>query len=540
MQIVSLILFESTPLNDVYRRSYKTHIDNHSLNALMDITEGGKRLSQQGVSQVAASIVRPSAETEGVANIVNGWGTARYRFILETIETTMTGNEVSGYYIGHTNYADGAVIRKGGGHILVDGQLQFFVNSVHKFKSKIVRTNGAQGRFITAEEGNQILYGGATIANVVNGAPNEWKIRPSEVYRARENVNQLMNSVYDGHIQHDFTGSLRLGAEASSRRNNAPGTYLFDTLNAFKQASDNIKTYGGDENSMISEAITFCRDGSTYNDPFFSVMRDFTNSLQSRGQFSYDQLCKAAPYANDILKLVSNRDRSLQLQNNGNLSNQQGGLFTNTWHAGNTAYWNSADNETVAAQLLVNAVPTILLESLGSNIRFTITNMTSSGLVETQPISCDTIAPQYVDRITVSERVMARVKNELWNTITMNGEMAAVVTVDADIFGDTMVTISLNGQPQRTYIMPTFADNAATPILTNSKQHFDTITHDMYRLGDALFGTNFGDGVIRHPQIIAQPQSGLYGVVQQQSTQQIQQLNPGFNPMLNPGINSLY
>lgn len=526
MIIRNLILFATAPLNDVHRRSYKTHMDNQTVSKILEVTQDGTRLTQQGLSQVAAEFIRPSAESEGVANIVNGWGTARYRWLMETEERDITGNVTIGFYIGHTNYCEGAVIRKGGGRLLVDDNLQFFVNSAHKVKQQELRVHGQPITRVIKDDFSQLLYGTTSVANVVNGGVTDWRLRPSDIFKSQEVTSNIMtNPAYNDNIIFDFTGATATGTEASSRRNNTPGTYLFDTLSAFKSGTDAAYSYGGDETNVINEALTHCTDRQVYKDPLFSTLRDFSTSLQAHGQFSYAQLKAAIPYIDDITAVNNNAETArLKMMNGGGNS-----LYGNIWNNTNTEHWGGSDNATIAAQLLVNAVPTILLESLGSELRCTISNMTPTGEFGYQVDTCEPIS-MLVAREDVAERAVPRIINELMKTITLNGMMTIVLTLDCSVYGETMITINLNGEGDRTFVMPTFTDNAASPVVTSNNDRFMQVSNDIYSLGKTLFEAS---------PLKAAQRSIIQTTSHISSTPQMNPINP-INPMIPTGTTSLY
>ena len=524
MIIKRLTLYATAPINDIHIRSYKTHMDNTTVGRIMEATHDGERLSQQGLSQVAAEFVKPSAESEGIAPIINGWKTERYYWLMETEETDIAGNVTLGFYVGHTNYSSGATIRQGGGRLLIDDNLAFFVNSSQKIKRRELRVNGVQSVKTVKDDFSQLLYGSTSVANVINGASTSWRLRPSDIFKSQEVSANIMNDPkYNDHRIFDFTGAVATGTEASSRRNNTPGTYLFDTLNAFKNGLESANSYGGDESNMISEALAHCPDRQTYQDPLFSVLRDFSMTLQSSGQFTYQQLRKAIPYIDEVTIVNNNAEMAKLKAMNSNGNN----LYGNVWNNTNTEHWGGSDNATIAAQLLVNAVPTILLESLGSILRCVITNMTPTGEFiytpsHVQPLSMD------IPREQIAERACQRIINELMGAITLQGALPIVVTIDCSIVGETMVTINLNGEGDRTFVMPTFADNTAAPVITNNQDRFMQVSNDVYNLGKVLFEAQ-PTGYARSP-IITQPQP-MNTIHQTQPTQPINPFQLGANPL---------
>ena len=108
-----------------------------------------------------------------------------------------------------------------------------------------------------------------------------------------------------------------------------------------------------------------------------------------------------------------------------------------------------------------------MLDNLVADARFLITNDTVTGEVVHQKYSCNPINNS-LDRDALLERVIERVKLELIPSISMQNSFKFTVLIDCSIYGDTMVNISLNGGVAVPYVMPTFADNLASPVLTTT------------------------------------------------------------------------
>ena len=489
MQIVKLMLFATQPFNPIYRRAYKTHVTADAMNTLDQVTQGGRNLTKHAISQVASQFVSPSAEAESEAQIVGGWAHPRYRFVMEAIEggpgTPMGSNEVHAYYIGHTDYSEGATILKGGGTVLIDPKLNFYVDSVHRLRAQNFVQNGVQQNRWFADSASQILYGTSTLNDIQRGAPGEYRMRPVDVFRSQETLNQMHLGGYLGsEIKTiDTTGAMIFGGEFSSRANNSPGSYLYDVLDNYQQAINRAETYGSDENQVIREATSACRDKELYQDPFITMMRDnAVMTIQSNGQFSFEQLCRVAPHVDEVTVVFNPHDvaafRQQQALNNP--------FASNVWGAHNTAAWHGSNIETVAATLLANAVPTIMLESLGASIRFNMTNMTADGQIQ-RGLETFTPLTNMVDSVMMANRILDRIQIELIPKVSQNNGWAFALTVDSSVTGETMIHISLNGQEAMTYVMPTFADNAASPVLTQNVQNYQNVTNDIYSVACNLF-----------------------------------------------------
>lgn len=476
MQVLSLALFPVMGLNNLHQRPYKTHISYEGINKLEEATQGGRTISQGAISRVASDLVSPSAEAGNVVGIANGWQEPRFRFVLKILESEHFGSQNIVFYIGHTDRNYDAVSQQG--HIA--DNLQFFINSTHRVRLQSLSINGASTNKIYNVNDNQIIYGKDTLATLEsNGYLSSFILRPYDIYNSQSVAKALGEyDVLDGNVI-DSTGSLLYGAESSQRRNNTPGTYLYDTLKAYQNGISVAQSNGYDEKSIIDEALYKTHGNDVKTDPFFYDMSRYAPNLFRTGQFSWSELVRLFPYVDDVTQVYQNNDIVKAKMQNGGYDNS---LFTNTWHAGNTMHWGGSSNETVAASLIANAFPTIMLENLITDVRIAFTNNTLDGTDSFQILSTPITLDPCIDAVTFMERAMERVRNEIIPQISLSGMFRYNVLVDASVVGETMVSISLNGEPEYVYVMPTFADNMASPIITSSSDHFTNFVNDIYTL----------------------------------------------------------
>lgn len=482
MQILRLMLVRTEPMQDIHRRSYISTVTPQVMNELDQATQGGKYITQTAIGQVASQIIQPSAESEGVAQIVNGWQTPRFRFMMQVLEKTQLGNETyEAWYVGHTDHSEG-LIEKGGGHLLIDNHLQFYVDAVHRVKSQQLMNNGQIFSKQTGIDGSQFIYGNGNLSSIFTPQPNQpmdYKIRPVDVFRSKETMQTMVNQGWitpddfgpaggiSGYNNHANVGTFITGAELSARRNNNPGTFLFDTINNYQKAVNVTEGYMGDESNVVKEAVTMANDGTAYQDQLFTFLRGIVSNIQHTGRFTWGELLQLAPYIDDVTQVVTN-------------TNQQ-----HVWHAGNTNHWRGSDSETIAATLLAHSIPTIMMENLGFSIRFTMTNMTLDGSVVWTPEHFTSVS-QSIDWQILTDRIINRILIELIPKISINNQLPFSLVVDSSIAGDTMINISLNNQQPYVYVMPTFADNAASPVITPDRNKYIQFTDDIYRVASDL------------------------------------------------------
>lgn len=465
MEIISLNLFACKGYQDLYRRSYKAVNNGQTMMLLDNATRGGQALTQTALAGVASQVIAPSAEVEGVANIINGWGTNRYRFIMEVIEYEFTGAKHKAYYVGYTDYCDGATVTLAGNQIRLDPQLQFHITSSHRIKLQNVFVNGQQGVRPIQDSSTQLIFNQG-VADIFTGNNMNYLMRPTDIFNSQSTADSMRRLGILPNSTIDTTGSLATQGNQSNYRNNNPTSYLFDTFKAYQNGYDAVREYGLDDTQFAKEAKAYLKDGEIFYDPFFSRMADVTREIRLRGYFAWNELLKIAPHIDNITQIWNDTSN-------------------NHWHAGNTANWNSALMETVIASLIVNSLPPIMLDNLSADIRFSMHNLTVDGSIAVQVQNYLPISNE-LDSSQLLNRVLERCKLELAPILSANNQRAFNILVDATVFGDVFVSVSIDSQPAINYVQPAFADNMVSPVLTNNLNTYNQFTHDIYHIGSQL------------------------------------------------------
>jgi hypothetical protein len=79
-----------------------------------------------------------------------------------------------------------------------------------------------------------------------------------------------------------------------------------------------------------------------------------------------------------------------------------------------------------------------------------------------------------------------RLKNEVLKGISNNNLITFDLTMQIDLVGETFIRISLNGQPHIDYMMPSFCDALAAPVLTQDGSDLYTMANDLTTLAENI------------------------------------------------------
>ena len=512
IRVLELTLFPTKGYNDIYRRSYNTYIDQNTENQLDEVTQGGTVLNNITVGQIASQVLQPSAQVEQQATIVHGWQTPRYRFILKIEEMGIGGIVNIGFYVGHTEHIEG-VMFNGSQNSYFDPNMMFFVNSVNRVRVNTGSVNNSGIKVLQPEQSQQFIYSNGAIANLQTGNMGMYKMRPQDVFQSQSLLNRLRQDNLLEPNTIDTTGAiLGIGGDISSRSNNDPTNYLTKMLKAYRYANDHNSDYGSDEEDIYQTAGSVVKEQSIYKNPFMNFMSNHSYNIISSGQFSWKELLSLCPHLDQITKVVLPSQTSNQVMHNHGITLNANMLNSaNLWSNENTEHWKGSTNETIAAYMISQALPAMMVEKLIASIRLRITNQTMTGEIQ---YSVDAVSP--IDQIAGLlmprhvEELVDRLKLETLGTITQGGVIPFDCLIDCSVFGDTFIQISINGGPHTPLLMPTFADSAASPVITTSVDNYNKVSNDVVNLARKLIGGNGYQQNVHSGVVVPNQQAPIY------------------------------
>lgn len=458
LQITRFILVETGTYNDMAIRPYQTTVNDQTLNAISEATQGGRRLGASVLAGVAGSIIRPSATAAGAVSIDNGWDTRRFRFLIEAVSRDFNGNENIEYLSGYTDHADTSIQSQA-----IDPNMVLHINNVVRARRVVEQTPfGAQSR-VTVGESSQILTGSynPNFGGVMNSAQT---MRPEDVFGSL-NAQVLGQDAFD--LRNTFAG----GAKKSNRLNGAATSYLSRVLQSHKLAFAKAG-YAEDPTVVMDDAAGMVREGLISTDPFLSMLQRHTG-FQGGTSISYGQLCHMAQ---------GNLDERVQVI-------MSRGVVQQGWQAhqrGSSEHWSGTTSETVFATILSHSVPSIMMDLMLTQVTISITNRTLHGGFESQFLAAPESFAQGMDLSPQLELFNHRLESEVLRDLTQNNMIDISLVLHVDVLGDTMIDISLMGAPTIRYVMPSFCDALMAPVITNNANDVVSLASDISALADTI------------------------------------------------------
>lgn len=471
MQITRFILVETGTYNDMAIRPYQTNINDTTLNAMTEATQGGRRLNASVLAGVAGSIIRPSSMAVGAVSIDNGWDTRRFRFLMEVEFTDFNGGTTVEYVSGYTDHADTSLQSQ-----QLDPRMMLHINNVVKARRVTEHTPMGLVQRTTVAEAAQILTGNYNpqFGGVTNAAQT---MRPEDVFGSI-GAQVLGADAFD--LRNTFAG----GAKKSNRLNGAATTYLSRIMTSHQTAMKQAG-YADDPTVMADNAAGLAREGLIANDPFLSALQRHTN-FQGGTSVAYGQLCAMSPSLDNIAQVIMARGV------------QQVGWQNHL--RGQSEHWTGTTNETVFATILAHSVPSIMMDLMLTQITISVTNRTLDGSFQSQFLAPPESFAQGMDLSPYLDLFNRRFESEVLRDLTQNNMIDISLVLHVDVLGDTVIDIALMGGPETRYVVPSFCDALMAPVITNSAMNVQSLASDISALADALeqsyspenTSTNFG------------------------------------------------
>lgn len=462
-----LVLRESGTYNNQFSRSYEAHLNAQSVNRLSE------QVADKGLSVIKPSLLSGTAsnmfsisatpESNDPIGIQNGWNSQRLLFFMDVM-TTGIGGENTIYYIqGYTDYVGLSLQNK---HL--DPEMVFYINNIMVVKP--LRAYNTPGGMVA----NQSLVSTDHLLYNLQGqnGHNRWAARPEDVYniltgtsfsqRVADNNNGTFPNI------HDKRAMLGSGPKMSRRTNAVPTNYTSDLLNSFIKASNTL-SQETNPIDVYENAVDIVSESLPSYNPFLTALSKHSSSGMVSGAFRW----------RDLLSI----DTSLALPNNERLTVAVSGAtqMRRQHQTGMTAHWNSGNIETKYAATISQAIPALMLECMLYQIAFSSTNLVrvEGTLTGIYTLMTNGTAMHGGQAIREIEMFKHRLETEVLRDISYNNHQKFDIKVEASVFADTWISISIDGGPSYDFVTPTFCDGIISPVLSQNHDKVNELANSV-------------------------------------------------------------
>lgn len=484
-RVVECIFYPAGTHDDIYNRSYTAGTrDRGAIDRFMDATKSGRNISPVSMSRVADEILTLTADVDTTrpVYIPGGFGEARLAFTM-LVETEQVGDTTKYQLI--TGFTDRQDVSHGD-NLAPDTVL--FINNTAAYRSV---SYGGRTRVVT-DDNSYILRG---TENLLGGRRDREDVmhylRPQDVFyhlSAPGLLNQLSSS---GSIGKFDDLRSRSGSEhARTRRSyDSPASYLSSTIRAGlagrrahedrAQSSDNdvdYNNYMGKQGPEDRSADMLESQDSGHNEVFRRLM-DASDFLRTGG-VTVEELEHAIDWRDAEIRIweLGTRRRT-----------NDGGRALNLSQRGESREWHGADDNTMAAEMAVRIVPSLLmLNNIGCAV-VNITNNNWSG-----EVSCVlTGVGAMLERIDISDSqitsVEEQLKYDLGNVVSNNGAFRFGLKVDVTMYGSCLVDVWVDDPDRKDHFSyPVYADCLGSSQVSRDSKAIEDIAGDVTAILDAM------------------------------------------------------
>lgn len=482
MKLGRIIFTKTGTHNDVALRPFMTHMHDANVEgAIIEATRGGSNVSTEALASVAGQALRPSSESVGIANIANGFGTERLRFMAEFFLPDGSRQYAFGYtdHIGLT----------AGGN--VDPNMLLHFNHVYQVRDTIVRDP---------------IAGNITVPNIIDAsliltphvsdsygynADVGVTMRPSDVLEnftvnARELDYAATTGYADVAVAYDDRTAFSQGIRKSRFTNGSSANYLSRVMGAYKQASEVQDIAQDDWSNTPLTASATVQESLISQDPLIHFLDTIAVNLRNGGKLTWNTFSSAFPEVSDSRFC--------------NLSDLAGRTLTqNIPGRGSTALWTGTNNETIIATIIDNALPGIMSEYGLISMSVTIltaqfstitdsSNITANGVTDRGAhvaiTSARSISGLSVQQIT--EQLERKILHTVAMEISQNGQIPVSVMANMDLMGESLIRVSYNNEPTVDYTDPTFASALSAPVVASSTAPLRDMTTGIRNICETL------------------------------------------------------
>lgn len=463
MRVHMLQFTETGTFNPMHFRPYETDMNDRSMSGIVEATAHGTRVDPASLAGVAGMFMRPSTEAGQIIQVPNGWNTPRMRFVMQLEYPAFAGGRVIQYVSGFTNKSDLSFSRQ-----LDPNMLLYFNNSLllQEINEQTPMGPRATMRVVSADQilGVEALGVPSHIAGSASGLRT---LRPEDMFSVLSTAQFAGGPAMD--LRPTFLPTEPL--KKSSRKNNQIANYLARSIERSAVTASEAD-WDASSSDIASRTSAKLAEASMVHDNFISWIKA-RGVMTSGGAVPWGELMAHAPEADHVAKVTMTTGPQMHALQS----------------AGSSEYWNGGTHETIFASILSQSVPGIMMDSLVGKFAFRATNRIADQFGRAVGHGPQSAAHQVfiTDGRTLNGDNLANVGHNLINKlvyeilpeVSMSGMIDYDVTARFDIFGNSMLSISVGGQPNVDYTVPSFCDSLFTPIVTANPNGVNQLASDI-------------------------------------------------------------
>lgn len=500
MELLKMTFIEQAGFDDApVIRPYDTSLKTEHINLFAQATEDGTRLNTSRLAKVASPLLGPSSRRKLTSYIDGGWSERRIMFGMVVSALDRDGGKTYYYIVGYTDHSESSLISNK--KVKFDRNMKMFFNQITKvhLTESIFRDGGENKRrwVPRIQQHDQILRrtgltGDQRGARQARGDDRPVTLRPTDIFRRGGSESsfgaQLRSSTSD---VTNLTGAFSTALKASNITNNSSTNFMARSLNAYVASAAKPSTaYLEDEerDETIAGALDKVTENTIEQDAYIREMKRDCNILTS-GYVTFGELM----------------DMNKDFDEDKNLGYKPYKSSRDDFHS--SASWNEDTNECLAATMIANTLPGILINSMYSEVTTLVLN--NRARQGEHRVLCGKIAP-FVQGLSIKANwnyFEDQCENVLLEEISKGGMFDVEASIDANIDTEIRIKIRIDGGRERSFKFPSFASGVAAPTMDSSLRSVDKLAKGIIDLSVGL--ANVRDN--KHQNHVDEPKIVLSG-----------------------------
>ncbi len=471
-RITKLLVQETGAYHDMYRRTYATDYSVDIQNIFNERLHHQPQFTPTLVAGVAGQFLTVNSAPEKDINIPNGFGTRRFRFLLEVTMTDLMGNKSIEIVSGYSDAFQVTLNTGSGNHI--DPNMIFNINSIISISETTEWTPTGRQVHRQIIDNSHLLVD--RNSQGMRSAVREETMRPEDLFS-----HMSMSHASAAVLQHGYDARTTLSTRPvkSNRQNNVASNYVAKSLEAFNGAWVTNQLSENPSN-LYTEALGLAGERETTTDPFLRVLQQVRGVATVSTMFTLNDLEKLDPGCtrnNQVFKPTIFKEAQRAATDNRHMDN---GMQT----------WDGTTVESQIATVLMQSVPSIMMELMLTGVEFQATNKMLTTRENVVNIEGHLAFVEGVDMPPYLRTLERRLAFEVMNGISKGGMIDYHIKMRVDILHEAQIQITVYGRPPALFKAPAFCDALYVPVVTNNHEHAIGIANDFEHLSLNLISAN--------------------------------------------------
>lgn len=477
MRLKKLMFVETRGAADAVIRTFDTDIRQSDIDRIIDLTDQGTNLTPARMARALGTnttIITPSTEFKLAGQIENGYGESRIMFAMVVEVHTSRRSSHYEYIVGFTDKSDPSYLS---GQAIFDPDMKMYFNSITRINMTETTYRGSAVWQPSLKAHDQILNRAAIVGSRRRRSDQvPVSLRPSDLFNRKGSESHFGQHLRQaGSTGNNTTGAFSQQLRASTRENNDPTRFLTRSLDAYSRAlakSEEGTADRSDDDRLMVDASDNSPETCLDVDPFLETLREYSAIMES-GYVTFGELMDNNP------DFDQEHHHSFQPYHKREATIDLAGA----------ASWNSDADECLAATIIAQALPVIMMKAMYSKVDdLVLTTRVLGDQPRVHAGRCSPFIPDFDPEATI-DYFETTVEQLILETISQNGMRDVDVLIHANIDQDIEIWISIDGGEEHYFPHATFADSFSAPTLGGGMATIDTMADNIVKLAHGVRGS---------------------------------------------------